>query len=200
MLSSKVSLPYSKYGVAVYYVSLHLKPSNLQRIRYNTTQRMQTLIESIANSQQGFSEEVKPYHAGYFQAFLSNLLWCLQENEQVMASSFKISKKVFGLWLDFGLTSPKRCLWLGTPPTLLVPCMTTFYYPRQRQGLRDFDSWILKVYSRSTIDWSKYSEETIYPSCCCFEQYDYKQQPWFFGWQLLNFKQSLDLKSWSCTS
>ena len=82
----EVSLPHSKYGVAVYYIIASSEASsNLQRfdgIRYGYRAEDATNLDEIyVNSRsQGFGEEVKtPYHARYFQPFIRLLRCLLQE-------------------------------------------------------------------------------------------------------------------------
>ena len=71
-LSKEVSLPHSKYGVAVYYIIASSEASsNLQRfdgIRYGfRAEDAKNLDDIYVNTRsQGFGDEVKtPYHAWY---------------------------------------------------------------------------------------------------------------------------------------
>ncbi|COG51163.1 glutamyl-tRNA(Gln) amidotransferase%2C A subunit [Streptococcus pneumoniae] len=192
----KVSLPHSKYGVAVYYIIASSEASsNLQRfdgIRYGYRAEDATNLDEIyVNSRsQGFGEEVKrrimlgtfSLSSGYYDAYY-------KKAGQVRTLIIQDFEKVFADYdLILGPTAPSVAYDLDSlnhdPVAMYLADLLTI--PVNLAGLPGIS--IPAGFSQGLpvglqLIGPKYSEETIYQAAAAFEATtDYhKQQPVIFG-------------------
>ena len=192
----EVSLPHSKYGVAVYYIIASSEASsNLQRfdgIRYGYRAEDATNLDDIyVNSRsQGFGEEVKrrimlgtfSLSSGYYDAYY-------KKAGQVRTLIIQDFEKVFADYdLILGPTAPSVAYDLDSlnhdPVAMYLADLLTI--PVNLAGLPGIS--IPAGFSQGLpvglqLIGPKYSEETIYQVAAAFEATtDYhKQQPVIFG-------------------
>ncbi len=192
----EVSLPHSKYGVAVYYIIASSEASsNLQRfdgIRYGYRAEDATNLDEIyVNSRsQGFGEEVKrrimlgtfSLSSGYYDAYY-------KKAGQVRTLIIQDFEKVFADYdLILGPTAPSVAYDLDSlnhdPVAMYLADLLTI--PVNLAGLPGIS--IPAGFSQGLpvglqLIGPKYSEETIYQAAAAFEATtDYhKQQPVIFG-------------------
>ncbi|MFC3928254.1 Asp-tRNA(Asn)/Glu-tRNA(Gln) amidotransferase subunit GatA [Streptococcus caprae] len=192
----EVSLPHSKYGVAVYYIIASSEASsNLQRfdgIRYGFRAEDATNLEEIyVNTRsQGFGDEVKrrimlgtfSLSSGYYDAYF-------KKAGQVRTLIIEDFNKVFADYdLILGPTAPTVAYDLGSqsqdPVAMYLADLLTI--PVNLAGLPGISipsGFVDGLPVGLQLIGSKYSEETIYQVAAAFEATtDYhKQQPVIFG-------------------
>lgn len=192
----EVSLPHSKYGVAVYYIIASSEASsNLQRfdgIRYGyRAQDAKTLEEIYVNTRsQGFGEEVKrrimlgtfSLSSGYYDAYF-------KKAGQVRTLIIQDFEKVFADYdLIIGPTAPTVAFGLDTlnhaPVSMYLADLLTI--PVNLAGLPGISipsGFVDGLPVGLQLIGPKYSEERIYQAAAAFEATtDYhKQQPVIFG-------------------
>ncbi|AEB80830.1 glutamyl-tRNA amidotransferase subunit A [Streptococcus suis ST3] len=192
----EVSLPHSKYGVAVYYIIASSEASsNLQRfdgIRYGFRAEDATNLEEIyvKTRSQGFGEEVKrrimlgtfSLSSGYYDA-------CFKKAGQVRTLIIQDFEKVFADYdLILGPTAPTVAFGLDTlnhdPVAMYLADLLTI--PVNLAGLPGLSipaGFVEGLPVGLQLIGPKYSEETIYQVAAAFEATtDYhKQQPVIFG-------------------
>lgn len=192
----EVSLPHSKYGVAVYYIIASSEASsNLQRfdgIRYGFRAEDATNLEEIyVNTRsQGFGEEVKrrimlgtfSLSSGYYDAYF-------KKAGQVRTLIIQDFEKVFADYdLILGPTAPTVAYDLGSqsqdPVAMYLADLLTI--PVNLAGLPGISipsGFVDGLPVGLQLIGPKYSEETIYQAAAAFEATtDYhKQQPVIFG-------------------
>ncbi len=192
----EVSLPHSKYGVAVYYIIASSEASsNLQRfdgIRYGFRAEDATSLEEIyvQTRSQGFGEEVKrrimlgtfSLSAGYYDAYF-------KKAGQVRTLIIRDFEKVFADYdLILGPTAPTVAFGLDTlnhdPVAMYLADLLTI--PVNLAGLPGISipaGFVEGMPVGLQLIGPKYSEETIYQVAAAFEATtDYhKQQPVIFG-------------------
>ncbi len=192
----EVSLPHSKYGVAVYYIIASSEASsNLQRfdgIRYGFRADEATSLEDIyvKTRSQGFGDEVKrrimlgtfSLSSGYYDAYF-------KKAGQVRTLIIQDFEKVFADYdLILGPTSPTVAFGLDTlnhdPVAMYLADLLTI--PVNLAGLPGISlpsGFVDGLPVGLQLIGPKYSEETIYQAAAAFEAVtDYhKQQPKIFG-------------------
>lgn len=192
----EVSLPHSKYGVAVYYIIASSEASsNLQRfdgIRYGFRAEDATNLEEIyvKTRSQGFGEEVKrrimlgtfSLSSGYYDAYF-------KKAGQVRTLIMQDFDKVFAKYdLILGPTTPTVAFGLDTlnhdPVAMYLADLLTI--PVNLAGLPGISipaGFVEGLPVGLQLIGPKYSEETIYQVAAAFEATtDYhKQQPMIFG-------------------
>ncbi|HEM5209124.1 TPA: Asp-tRNA(Asn)/Glu-tRNA(Gln) amidotransferase subunit GatA [Streptococcus suis] len=192
----EVSLPHSKYGVAVYYIIASSEASsNLQRfdgIRYGFRAEDATNLEEIyvKTRSQGFGEEVKrrimlgtfSLSSGYYDAYF-------KKAGQVRTLIIQDFEKVFADYdLILGPTAPTVAFGLDTlnhdPVAMYLADLLTI--PVNLAGLPGISipaGFVEGLPVGLQLIGPKYSEETIYQVATAFEATtDYhKQQPVIFG-------------------
>lgn len=192
----EVSLPHSKYGVAVYYIIASSEASsNLQRfdgIRYGFRAEDATNLEEIyvKTRSQGFGEEVKrrimlgtfSLSSGYYDAYF-------KKAGQVRTLIIQDFEKVFANYdLILGPTAPTVAFGLDTlnhdPVAMYLADLLTI--PVNLAGLPGISipaGFVDGLPVGLQLIGPKYSEETIYQVAAAFEATtDYhKQQPVIFG-------------------
>ncbi|CZA26677.1 Asp-tRNA(Asn)/Glu-tRNA(Gln) amidotransferase subunit GatA [Streptococcus suis] len=192
----EVSLPHSKYGVAVYYIIASSEASsNLQRfdgIRYGFRAEDATNLDEIyvKTRSQGFGEEVKrrimlgtfSLSSGYYDAYF-------KKAGQVRTLIIQDFEKVFADYdLILGPTAPTVAFGLDTlnhdPVAMYLADLLTI--PVNLAGLPGFSipaGFVEGLPVGLQLIGPKYSEETIYQVAAAFEATtDYhKQQPVIFG-------------------
>ncbi|HEL2347794.1 TPA: Asp-tRNA(Asn)/Glu-tRNA(Gln) amidotransferase subunit GatA [Streptococcus suis] len=192
----EVSLPHSKYGVAVYYIIASSETSsNLQRfdgIRYGFRAEDATNLEEIyvKTRSQGFGEEVKrrimlgtfSLSSGYYDAYF-------KKAGQVRTLIIQDFEKVFADYdLILGPTAPTVAFGLDTlnhdPVAMYLADLLTI--PVNLAGLPGLSipaGFVEGLPVGLQLIGPKYSEETIYQVAAAFEATtDYhKQQPVIFG-------------------
>ncbi|HEL1801792.1 TPA: Asp-tRNA(Asn)/Glu-tRNA(Gln) amidotransferase subunit GatA [Streptococcus suis] len=192
----EVSLPHSKYGVAVYYIIASSEASsNLQRfdgIRYGFRAEDATNLEEIyvKTRSQGFGEEVKrrimlgtfSLSSGYYDAYF-------KKAGQVRTLIIQDFEKVFADYdLILGPTAPTVAFGLDTlnhdPVAMYLADLLTI--PVNLAGLPGLSipaGFVEGLPVGLQLIGPKYSEETIYQVAAAFEATtDYhKQQPVIFG-------------------
>ncbi|WNF74053.1 Asp-tRNA(Asn)/Glu-tRNA(Gln) amidotransferase subunit GatA [Streptococcus suis] len=192
----EVSLPHSKYGVAVYYIIASSEASsNLQRfdgIRYGFRAEDATNLDEIyvKTRSQGFGEEVKrrimlgtfSLSSGYYDAYF-------KKAGQVRTLIIQDFEKVFADYdLILGPTAPTVAFGLDTlnhdPVAMYLADLLTI--PVNLAGLPGLSipaGFIEGLPVGLQLIGPKYSEETIYQVAAAFEATtDYhKQQPVIFG-------------------
>ena len=207
----EVSLPHSKYGVAVYYIIASSEASsNLQRfdgIRYGyRTEDFSNLDDIYVNTRsQGFGEEVKrrimlgtfSLSSGYYDAYF-------KKAGQVRTLIRQDFDKVFADYdLILGPTAPSVAYDLGTqshdPVAMYLADLLTI--PVNLAGLPGISipaGLVDGLPVGMQLIGPRYSEETIYQVAAAFEATTdhHKQQPSIFGGDnKRTLKQSSDLKS-----
>ncbi|CRH92222.1 glutamyl-tRNA amidotransferase subunit A [Chlamydia trachomatis] len=192
----EVSLPHSKYGVAVYYIIASSEASsNLQRfdgIRYGFRAEDATNLEEIyVNTRsQGFGEEVKrrimlgtfSLSSGYYDAYF-------KKAGQVRTLIIQDFEKIFADYdLILGPTAPTVAFDLDSlthdPVAMYLADLLTI--PVNLAGLPGISlpsGFVDGLPVGLQLIGPKYSEETIYQAAAAFEATtDYhKQQPLIFG-------------------
>ncbi|HEL2227631.1 TPA: Asp-tRNA(Asn)/Glu-tRNA(Gln) amidotransferase subunit GatA [Streptococcus suis] len=192
----EVSLPHSKYGVAVYYIIASSEASsNLQRfdgIRYGFRAEDATNLEEIyvKTRSQGFGEEVKrrimlgtfSLSSGYYDAYF-------KKAGQVRTLIIQDFEKVFADYdLILGPIAPTVAFGLDTlnhdPVAMYLADLLTI--PVNLAGLPGLSipaGFVEGLPVGLQLIGPKYSEETIYQVAAAFEATtDYhKQQPVIFG-------------------
>ncbi|BCK44854.1 TPA: Asp-tRNA(Asn)/Glu-tRNA(Gln) amidotransferase subunit GatA [Streptococcus suis] len=192
----EVSLPHSKYGVAVYYIIASSEASsNLQRfdgIRYGFRAEDATNLDEIyvKTRSQGFGEEVKrrimlgtfSLSSGYYDAYF-------KKAGQVRTLIIQDFEKVFADYdLILGPTAPTVAFGLDTlnhdPVAMYLADLLTI--PVNLAGLPGLSipaGFVEGLPVGLQLIGPKYSEETIYQVAAVFEATtDYhKQQPVIFG-------------------
>lgn len=192
----EVSLPHSKYGVAVYYIIASSEASsNLQRfdgIRYGFRAEDATNLDEIyvKTRSQGFGEEVKrrimlgtfSLSSGYYDAYF-------KKAGQVRTLIIQDFEKVFADYdLILGPTAPTLAFGLDTlnhdPVAMYLADLLTI--PVNLAGLPGISipaGFVEGLPVGLQLIGPKYSEETIYQVAAAFEATtDYhKQQPVIFG-------------------
>ncbi len=192
----EVSLPHSKYGVAVYYIIASSEASsNLQRfdgIRYGFRAEDATNLDEIyvKTRSQGFGEEVKrrimlgtfSLSSGYYDAYF-------KKAGQVRTLIIQDFEKVFADYdLILGPTAPTVAFGLDTlnhdPVAMYLADLLTI--PVNLAGLPGLSipaGFVEGLPVGLQLIGPKYSEETIYQVVAAFEATtDYhKQQPVIFG-------------------
>ncbi|HFU3941105.1 TPA: Asp-tRNA(Asn)/Glu-tRNA(Gln) amidotransferase subunit GatA [Streptococcus suis] len=192
----EVSLPHSKYGVAVYYIIASSEASsNLQRfdgIRYGFRAEDATNLEEIyvKTRSQGFGEEVKrrimlgtfSLSSGYYDAYF-------KKAGRVRTLIIQDFEKVFADYdLILGPTAPTVAFGLDTlnhdPVAMYLADLLTI--PVNLAGLPGLSipaGFVEGLPVGLQLIGPKYSEETIYQVAAAFEATtDYhKQQPVIFG-------------------
>lgn len=192
----EVSLPHSKYGVAVYYIIASSEASsNLQRfdgIRYGfRAEDAKSLEEIYVNTRsQGFGEEVKrrimlgtfSLSSGYYDAYY-------KKAGQVRSLIMQDFAQVFADYdLILGPTAPTVAYGLGTmnqdPVAMYLADLLTI--PVNLAGLPGISipaGFVDGLPVGLQLIGPKHSEETIYQVAAAFEATtDYhKQQPMIFG-------------------
>lgn len=192
----EVSLPHSKYGVAVYYIIASSEASsNLQRfdgIRYGFRAEDATNLDEIyvKTRSQGFGEEVKrrimlgtfSLSSGYYDAYF-------KKAGQVRTLIIQDFEKVFADYdLILGPTAPTVAFGLDTlnhdPVAMYLADLLTI--PVNLAGLPGLSipaGFVEGLPVGLQLIGPKYSEETIYQVAAAFEATtDYhKQQPLIFG-------------------
>lgn len=192
----EVSLPHSKYGVAVYYIIASSEASsNLQRfdgIRYGFRAEDATNLDEIyvKTRSQGFGEEVKrrimlgtfSLSSGYYDAYF-------KKAGQVRTLIIQDFEKVFADYdLILGPTAPTVTFGLDTlnhdPVAMYLADLLTI--PVNLAGLPGLSipaGFVEGLPVGLQLIGPKYSEETIYQVAAAFEATtDYhKQQPVIFG-------------------
>ncbi|MGQ7328740.1 Asp-tRNA(Asn)/Glu-tRNA(Gln) amidotransferase subunit GatA [Streptococcus suis] len=192
----EVSLPHSKYGVAVYYIIASSEASsNLQRfdgIRYGFRAEDATNLDEIyvKTRSQGFGEEVKrrimlgtfSLSSGYYDAYF-------KKAGQVRTLIIQDFAKVFADYdLILGPTAPTVAFGLDTlnhdPVAMYLADLLTI--PVNLAGLPGISipaGFVEGLPVGLQLIGPKYSEETIYQVAAAFEATtDYhKQQPVIFG-------------------
>ncbi|HHT7658884.1 TPA: Asp-tRNA(Asn)/Glu-tRNA(Gln) amidotransferase subunit GatA [Streptococcus suis] len=192
----EVSLPHSKYGVAVYYIIASSEASsNLQRfdgIRYGFRAEDATNLEEIyvKTRSQGFGEEVKrrimlgtfSLSSGYYDAYF-------KKAGQVRTLIIQDFEKVFADYdLILGPTAPTVAFGLDTlnhdPVAMYLADLLTI--PVNLAGLPGLSipaGFVEGLPVGLQLIGPKYSEETIYQVAAAFEATTdyYKQQPVIFG-------------------
>lgn len=192
----EVSLPHSKYGVAVYYIIASSEASsNLQRfdgIRYGFRAEDATNLDEIyvKTRSQGFGEEVKrrimlgtfSLSSGYYDAYF-------KKAGQVRTLIIQDFEKVFADYdLILGPTAPTVAFGLDTlnhdPVAMYLADLLTI--PVNLAGLPGLSipaGFVEGLPVGLQLIGPKYSEETIYQVAAAFESTtDYhKQQPVIFG-------------------
>ena len=192
----EVSLPHSKYGVAVYYIIASSEASsNLQRfdgIRYGFRAEDATNLDEIyvKTRSQGFGEEVKrrimlgtfSLSSGYYDAYF-------KKAGQVRTLIIQDFEKVFADYdLILGPTAPRVAYGLGTqnhdPVAMYLADLLTI--PVNLAGLPGISipaGFVEGLPVGLQLIGPKYSEETVYQVAAAFEATtDYhKQQPVIFG-------------------
>ncbi|HFI0036922.1 TPA: Asp-tRNA(Asn)/Glu-tRNA(Gln) amidotransferase subunit GatA [Streptococcus suis] len=192
----EVSLPHSKYGVAVYYIIASSEASsNLQRfdgIRYGFRAEDATNLDEIyvKTRSQGFGEEVKrrimlgtfSLSSGYYDAYF-------KKAGQVRTLIVQDFEKVFADYdLILGPTAPTVAFGLDTlnhdPVAMYLADLLTI--PVNLAGLPGLSipaGFVEGLPVGLQLIGPKYSEETIYQVAAAFEATtDYhKQQPVIFG-------------------
>ncbi|HEM3122959.1 TPA: Asp-tRNA(Asn)/Glu-tRNA(Gln) amidotransferase subunit GatA [Streptococcus suis] len=192
----EVSLPHSKYGVAVYYIIASSEASsNLQRfdgIRYGFRAEDATNLDEIyvKTRSQGFGEEVKrrimlgtfSLSSGYYDAYF-------KKAGQVRTLIIQDFEKVFANYdLILGPTAPTVAFGLDTlnhdPVAMYLADLLTI--PVNLAGLPGLSipaGFVEGLPVGLQLIGPKYSEETIYQVAAVFEATtDYhKQQPVIFG-------------------
>ncbi|CYV13348.1 Asp-tRNA(Asn)/Glu-tRNA(Gln) amidotransferase subunit GatA [Streptococcus suis] len=192
----EVSLPHSKYGVAVYYIIASSEASsNLQRfdgIRYGFRAEDATNLDEIyvKTRSQGFGEEVKrrimlgtfSLSSGYYDAYF-------KKAGQVRTLIIQDFEKVFADYdLILGPTAPTVAFGLDTlnhdPVAMYLADLLTI--PVNLAGLPGLSipaGFVEGLPVGVQLIGPKYSEETIYQVAAAFEATtDYhKQQPVIFG-------------------
>ncbi|HHT7837476.1 TPA: Asp-tRNA(Asn)/Glu-tRNA(Gln) amidotransferase subunit GatA [Streptococcus suis] len=192
----EVSLPHSKYGVAVYYIIASSEASsNLQRfdgIRYGFRAEDATNLDEIyvKTRSQGFGEEVKrrimlgtfSLSSGYYDAYF-------KKAGQVRTLIIQDFEKVFADYdLILGPTAPTVAFALDTlnhdPVAMYLADLLTI--PVNLAGLPGLSipaGFVEGLPVGLQLIGPKYSEETIYQVAAAFEATtDYhKQQPVIFG-------------------
>ncbi|HEM6506165.1 TPA: Asp-tRNA(Asn)/Glu-tRNA(Gln) amidotransferase subunit GatA [Streptococcus suis] len=192
----EVSLPHSKYGVAVYYIIASSEASsNLQRfdgIRYGFRAEDATNLDEIyvKTRSQGFGEEVKrrimlgtfSLSSGYYDAYF-------KKAGQVRTLIIHDFEKVFADYdLVLGPTAPTVAFGLDTlnhdPVAMYLADLLTI--PVNLAGLPGLSipaGFVEGLPVGLQLIGPKYSEETIYQVAAAFEATtDYhKQQPVIFG-------------------
>ncbi|HEM5233307.1 TPA: Asp-tRNA(Asn)/Glu-tRNA(Gln) amidotransferase subunit GatA [Streptococcus suis] len=192
----EVSLPHSKYGVAVYYIIASSEASsNLQRfdgIRYGFRAEDATNLDEIyvKTRSQGFGEEVKrrimlgtfSLSSGYYDAYF-------KKAGQVRTLIIQDFEKVFADYdLILGPTAPTVAFGLDTlnhdPVAMYLADLLTI--PVNLAGLPGISipaGFVEGLPVGLQLIGPKYSEETIYQVAAAFEATtDYhKQQPVIFG-------------------
>ncbi|HEM4889153.1 TPA: Asp-tRNA(Asn)/Glu-tRNA(Gln) amidotransferase subunit GatA [Streptococcus suis] len=192
----EVSLPHSKYGVAVYYIIASSEASsNLQcfdGIRYGFRAEDATNLEEIyvKTRSQGFGEEVKrrimlgtfSLSSGYYDAYF-------KKAGQVRTLIIQDFEKVFADYdLILGPTAPTVAFGLDTlnhdPVAMYLADLLTI--PVNLAGLPGLSipaGFVEGLPVGLQLIGPKYSEETIYQVAAAFEATtDYhKQQPVIFG-------------------
>ncbi|MDG3132702.1 Asp-tRNA(Asn)/Glu-tRNA(Gln) amidotransferase subunit GatA [Streptococcus suis] len=192
----EVSLPHSKYGVAVYYIIASSEASsNLQRfdgIRYGFRAEDATNLEEIyvKTRSQGFGEEVKrrimlgtfSLSSGYYDAYF-------KKAGQVRTLIIQDFEKVFANYdLILGPTAPTVAFDLNSlnhdPVSMYLADLLTI--PVNLAGLPGISipaGFVEGLPVGLQLIGPKYSEETIYQVAAAFETTtDYhKQKPVIFG-------------------
>ncbi|EHI70780.1 Asp-tRNA(Asn)/Glu-tRNA(Gln) amidotransferase subunit GatA [Streptococcus ictaluri] len=192
----EVSLPHSKYGVAVYYIIASSEASsNLQRfdgIRYGFRAEDAKNLDEIyvSTRSQGFGDEVKrrimlgtfSLSSGYYDAYF-------KKAGQVRTLIIDDFNKVFADYdLILGPTTPKVAFGLDTlnhdPVAMYLADLLTI--PVNLAGLPGISipaGFVEGLPVGLQLIGPKYSEETIYQAAAAFEATtDYhKQQPLIFG-------------------
>ncbi|HGA1002791.1 TPA: Asp-tRNA(Asn)/Glu-tRNA(Gln) amidotransferase subunit GatA [Streptococcus suis] len=192
----EVSLPHSKYGVAVYYIIASSEASsNLQRfdgIRYGFRAEDATNLDEIyvKTRSQGFGEEVKrrimlgtfSLSSGYYDAYF-------KKAGQMRTLIIQDFEKVFADYdLILGPTAPTVAFGLDTlnhdPVAMYLADLLTI--PVNLAGLPGLSipaGFVEGLPVGLQLIGPKYSEETIYQVAAAFEATtDYhKQQPVIFG-------------------
>ncbi len=192
----EVSLPHSKYGVAVYYIIASSEASsNLQRfdgIRYGyRTENFSNLDDIYVNTRsEGFGEEVKrrimlgtfSLSSGYYDAYF-------KKAGQVRTLIIQDFEKVFADYdLILGPTAPSVAFDLDSlshdPVAMYLADLLTI--PVNLAGLPGISipaGFAQGLPVGLQLIGPKYSEETIYQAAAAFEATtDYhKQQPVIFG-------------------
>ncbi|MFM0787051.1 Asp-tRNA(Asn)/Glu-tRNA(Gln) amidotransferase subunit GatA [Streptococcus suis] len=192
----EVSLPHSKYGVAVYYIIASSEASsNLQRfdgIRYGFRAEDATNLDEIyvKTRSQGFGEEVKrrimlgtfSLSSGYYDAYF-------KKAGRVRTLIIQDFEKVFADYdLILGPTAPTVAFGLDTlnhdPVAMYLADLLTI--PVNLAGLPGISipaGFVEGLPVGLQLIGPKYSEETIYQVAAAFEATtDYhKQQPVIFG-------------------
>ena len=192
----EVSLPHSKYGVAVYYIIASSEASsNLQRfdgIRYGyRTENFSNLEDIYVNTRsEGFGEEVKrrimlgtfSLSSGYYDAYF-------KKAGQVRTLIIQDFEKVFADYdLILGPTAPSVAFDLDSlshdPVAMYLADLLTI--PVNLAGLPGISipaGFAQGLPVGLQLIGPKYSEETIYQAAAAFEATtDYhKQQPVIFG-------------------
>ncbi|MDG3107739.1 Asp-tRNA(Asn)/Glu-tRNA(Gln) amidotransferase subunit GatA [Streptococcus suis] len=195
-ITEEVSLPHSKYGVAVYYIIASSEASsNLQRfdgIRYGFRAEDATNLDEIyvKTRSQGFGEEVKrrimlgtfSLSSGYYDAYF-------KKAGQVRTLIIQDFEKVFADYdLILGPTAPTVAFGLDTlnhdPVAMYLADLLTI--PVNLAGLPGLSipaGFVEGLPVGLQLIGPKYSEETIYQVAAAFEATtDYhKQQPVIFG-------------------
>ncbi|HEM4768893.1 Asp-tRNA(Asn)/Glu-tRNA(Gln) amidotransferase subunit GatA [Streptococcus suis] len=196
VIIEEVSLPHSKYGVAVYYIIASSEASsNLQRfdgIRYGFRAEDATNLDEIyvKTRSQGFGEEVKrrimlgtfSLSSGYYDAYF-------KKAGQVRTLIIQDFEKVFADYdLILGPTAPTVAFGLDTlnhdPVAMYLADLLTI--PVNLAGLPGLSipaGFVEGLPVGLQLIGPKYSEETIYQVAAAFEATtDYhKQQPVIFG-------------------
>ncbi|MGG6797152.1 UNVERIFIED_CONTAM: Asp-tRNA(Asn)/Glu-tRNA(Gln) amidotransferase subunit GatA [Streptococcus canis] len=192
----EVSLPHSKYGVAVYYIIASSEASsNLQRfdgIRYGfRADDAKTLDEIYVNTRsQGFGDEVKrrimlgtfSLSSGYYDAYF-------KKAGQVRTLIIQDFDKVFADYdLILGPTTPTVAFGLDTlnhdPVAMYLADLLTI--PVNLAGLPGISipaGFVDGLPVGLQLIGPKYAEETIYQAAAAFEAVTdhHKQQPIIFG-------------------
>ena len=192
----EVSLPYSKYGVAVYYIIASSEASsNLQRfdgIRYGyRTENYNNLEDIYVNTRsEGFGDEVRrrimlgtfSLSSGYYDAYF-------KKAGQVRTLIIRDFEKIFADYdLILGPTAPSVAFGLDTlnhaPVAMYLADILTI--PVNLAGLPGISipaGFAQGLPVGMQLIGPKYSEETIYQAAAAFESTtDYhKQQPIIFG-------------------
>lgn len=192
----EVSLPHSKYGVAVYYIIASSEASsNLQRfdgIRYGFRAEGAESLEDIyvKTRSQGFGDEVKrrimlgtfSLSSGYYDAYF-------KKAGQVRSLIIQDFEKVFANYdLILGPTAPQVAFGLDTlnhdPVAMYLADLLTI--PVNLAGLPGISipsGFVDGLPVGLQLIGPKYGEETIYQAASAFEAVtDYhKQQPAIFG-------------------
>ena len=192
----EVSLPHSKYGVAVYYIIASSEASsNLQRfdgIRYGFRADEATSLEDIyvKTRSQGFGDEVKrrimlgtfSLSSGYYDAYF-------KKAGQVRTLIIQDFEKVFADYdLILGPTSPTVAFGLDTlnhdPVAMYLADLLTI--PVNLAGLPGISlpsGFVDGLPVGLQLIGPKYGEETIYQAAAAFEAVTdfHKQQPKIFG-------------------
>lgn len=192
----EVSLPHSKYGVAVYYIIASSEASsNLQRfdgIRYGFRAEDATSLEDIyvKTRSQGFGDEVKrrimlgtfSLSSGYYDAYF-------KKAGKVRTLIIQDFEKVFANYdLILGPTTPSPAFGLDTlnhdPVSMYLADLLTI--PVNLAGLPGISipsGFVDGLPVGLQLIGPKYSEEKVYQAAAAFEDStDYhKQQPLIFG-------------------